>query len=30
MFFQPDLTKIENFNYVREIGRGDYGDVYLV
>ena len=32
LFYQPDLTKIDknNFEYVKEIGRGDYGKVDLV
>ena len=29
-FLPKDLTKIENYSYVREIARGDYGVVSLV
>ena len=29
-FIPSDLTKIENFSYVRELARGDYGTVSLV
>jgi len=28
--FLTDLTKIENFQYVKEISRGEYGVVNLV
>ena len=30
MFFAPDITKVQNYKFVRELGNGDYGQVTMV